>query len=81
MSKMGQTIIAVQDRVDAMDALGASAQDIMSVISSEFGDMFTGIAEEYYADMNGPFAQDYREVYDVEGYENLLTELEEEGVL
>jgi hypothetical protein len=75
MSKMGQTIVAVQEIVDNT----FSFTEAESIIRNRYGDMFVAIAEEYFLDSG--YGTKYDEVHDVMGYEQLLAELEEEGVL
>ena len=82
MSKMGNAILNVQEMVDSGVKSSDSFDKIMSDVRHYFGDMFEGIAEEYYEDYYGDGEyMNYDEVYDVEAYEELCSDLEEEGIL
>ena len=82
MSKMGNTILNVQEMVDSGVKSSDSFDKIMSDVRHYYGDMFEGIAEEYYTDCHGEGEyMNYDEPYDVEEYEKLCEELEREGIL
>lgn len=76
---MGETIVACLDMVDKYGA----TDDTMSMISKQYGDMFTAIAEEYAADQldRSVTQEEFDELYDMESYEAMLKDLEEAGVI
>ena len=73
MSKMGQTIIEIQEYVDSsFDKV--SKQSILDRIVSRYGIMFEDIAKEYM------YSKDFGdEENDVDTYDELLEELRDEG--
>ena len=76
MSRMGESIVGAMDIVNRSKTF----EEAESLIRNQYGDMFVAIAEEYYKDQKQTDI-DYSEAYDTEGYEQLLRELEEAGVL